>query len=90
MDELELVAVARRDATRGREVASRYGCEHVSDALALADRKDLDLIIVAAAPVVIERVVERTAAGAERVTSLLPTPLVAGTRLRLALGATPT
>jgi hypothetical protein len=40
-------------------------------------------------PVVIERVVERDASGAERTIALGPTRLVAGTRLRLALGGSP-
>ena len=66
VDELELVAVARRDVARGREVAARFNCEHTSDALALADRKDLDLLIVAAAPVLIEHVVPIAAARGTR------------------------
>jgi predicted dehydrogenase len=57
VDELQLVAVSRRDEARGREVADRYACDLVVDALELADRRDLDLLIVAAAPAVIAQVV---------------------------------
>ena len=47
------------------------------------DGADVEILRTFGEPVVIERLVERTAAGAERVTRLPPTPLVAGTRVRL-------
>ena len=66
VDELQLVAVARRDAERGRAVAERFGCEFTSDAESLANRDDLDLLIVAAAPALIARVVPLAAARGTR------------------------
>jgi predicted dehydrogenase len=66
LDELELVAVARRDEARGRAVAERFRCEFTSDVLSLADRRDLDLLIVAAAPALIESVVPLAAARGTR------------------------
>jgi myo-inositol 2-dehydrogenase/D-chiro-inositol 1-dehydrogenase len=54
---LELAAVCRRDRRAGQELAQRYGCDFEADARSLAERDDLDLIVVAAAPVVIEQVV---------------------------------
>jgi uncharacterized protein (DUF608 family) len=48
------------------------------------DGADVEVLRTFGEPVLIDRLVERTAAGAERVTRLPPTPLVAGTRLRLA------
>jgi len=54
---LQLAAVCRRDRRVGEDIARSYGCDYVSDARALAERDDIDLIVIAAAPVVIEEVV---------------------------------
>jgi predicted dehydrogenase len=54
---LQLAAVCRRDRRVGEAVALEYGCAFESDARALAARDDIDLIVIAAAPAVIEEVV---------------------------------
>jgi myo-inositol 2-dehydrogenase/D-chiro-inositol 1-dehydrogenase len=54
---LELVAVCRRDREAAEEIARSFGCDFETDARSLAERNDVDFIIVAAAPVVIEQVV---------------------------------
>lgn len=54
---LELAAVCRRNRHSGEAVAREYGCDYVADARRLAERDDIDLIVIAAAPAVIEEVV---------------------------------
>ena len=51
---LELTAVCRRDRHNGEEIARRYGCDYVADARTLAERDDIDLVVIAATPAVIE------------------------------------
>ena len=84
IEEIELVAIARRDAARGRELAQRFGCELASDARALADRADLDLLIVAAAPVVISEVLPIAAARGTRLLIEKPVALNLATGIELA------
>jgi len=83
VDEIELVAVARRDAARGREVAARFGCELAADARALADRADLDLLIVAAAPALISEVLPIAAARGTRLLIEKPVALDLATGIQL-------
>jgi predicted dehydrogenase len=64
--ELELVAVCRRDPERGRTDAREFGCEYVADPVTLARRKDVDVLVLAAAPDVIGRVVPVAAASDKR------------------------
>jgi predicted dehydrogenase len=64
---LHLSAVCRRDRRSGEEVARRYGCDYVADARRLAERDDIDLIVIAAAPAVIEEVVSLAVARKKRI-----------------------
>ncbi len=61
VDDIELVAVCRRDERRGREVADALGCEFERDALELVARPDIDAVAVVTAPSLIERIVEQAA-----------------------------
>jgi predicted dehydrogenase len=92
VDELELVAVARRDAERGRAVAEKYRCEFTADAALLADRADLDLLIVAAAPAVIARIVPLAIARGTRLLIEKPVAfdLASGIEIAAALARTGT
>lgn len=54
---LQLVAVCRRDRWAAESVARGYACEFETDARRLAARDDIDLIVIAAAPIVIEDMV---------------------------------
>lgn len=66
VDELELVAVSRRDAESGRAIASTLGCDYVADPRALAERTDVDLVVIAAAPAAIAPVALAAVAAGKR------------------------
>jgi len=58
VDEIELVAVSRRDEIKGRAAANTYGCEYESDAEALITRDDIDAVVLVTAPYLLPRLVE--------------------------------
>lgn len=63
---VELVAVCRRDEDKGREIASHYGCEYVADARALVERRDIDAVVLAAVPSLLEELVTTAVATRKR------------------------
>ena len=50
LDDVQLVAVCRRDELRGREVATRYGCAYMANAHDLVARRDIDAVVFATVP----------------------------------------
>lgn len=80
---LRLDAVCRRERQTGEQIASSYGCEYVADARTLAARDDIDLIVIAAAPAVIEEVVSIALAHKKRLLIEKPVAPDLATGLRI-------
>jgi predicted dehydrogenase len=89
LDGVELVAVWRRDAVQGREVARRYGCEYVADAQALIARGDVDAIVFAAVPALLEDLVVAAAKAGKKLLVEKPVAydLESGLRIESAIAA---
>jgi predicted dehydrogenase len=54
---IELKAVCRRDEATGRALAAELRCEYEADALALVRRPDIDAVVFATVPSLLERLV---------------------------------
>ena len=78
---LQLAAICRRDRRAGEELARSYGCDYVAEASILAERDDIDLIVVVAPPAVVERVVPLAAARKKRL--LVEKPVAADLHIGL-------
>lgn len=50
VDDIELVAVSRRDPSAGAAAAERFGCEYVSEAETLVRRPDIDAVVLVTVP----------------------------------------
>lgn len=85
--ELELAAVCRRDAARGEQDAKRLACEYVPDPRELAEREDIDVVVFASAPAVIEESAAVAAARGKRLLVEKPVAvdLASGLRVLAAL-----
>jgi len=66
VDAIELVAVCRRDAVVGGDLAATLGCDYVGDAHALLDRTDIDAVVLVTVPNLIEELVEHAVATGKR------------------------
>jgi predicted dehydrogenase len=80
---VRLVAVCRRDEPRGREIAGRYGCDYMSDALALIERSDIDAVVLVTVPVLLEELVEACVAARKRILVEKPVAPDLATGLRI-------
>jgi predicted dehydrogenase len=58
VDGLELVAVCRRDRTKGEALATELGCSYDPDAEALIARKDIDAVVLVTVPDLLPRFLE--------------------------------
>jgi predicted dehydrogenase len=74
VDAVELVAVCRRDAALGREIARRYRCDYVTDAHELIRRADIDAVVFATVPVLLEDLVVAAASRGREFSSRSPSP----------------
>jgi predicted dehydrogenase len=89
LDDVELVAVWRRDAAQGREVARRYDCEYAADARAMVERRDVDAVVFAAVPAILEDLVIAAANAGKRLLVEKPVArdLESGLRIERAIAA---
>lgn len=58
LDEVELVAVCRRDVAAGAELARELGCDYVSDARGLIERADVDAVALVTVPHLLEELID--------------------------------
>jgi len=83
IDEVQLVAVCRRDGTRGREIAERYDCHYVASARELVERPDIDAVVFATVPSLLEELVSAAAARGKRILVEKPVAPDPATGLRI-------
>jgi predicted dehydrogenase len=67
LDDVQLVAVCRRDEARGREIADRYGCQYMASAQRLVSRRDIDAVVFVTLPSLLEELVTGAAATGKRI-----------------------
>lgn len=66
IDDLELVAVCRRNESEGRRIADEHGCSYVADPLELIGRPDIDAVVLVTLPHLLEELVGAAAAAGKR------------------------
>jgi len=90
VDAVELVAVCRREAALGRETARRYRCDYVADAHELIRRADIDAVVFATVPVLLEDLVVAAAKQGKRILVEKPVAIdvESGRRIQSVLEAT--
>lgn len=66
IDGIELVAVCRRDRSKGEALASDLGCTFEADAHALLKRRDIDAVVLAVPPALLPRLVGPAAEAGKR------------------------
>jgi predicted dehydrogenase len=67
LEDVELVAACRRDEALGRDAADRYRCEYVARAEDLVTRRDVDAVVFATVPSVLEHLVTTAAEHGKRI-----------------------
>lgn len=66
IDGLELVAVCRRDQSKGSALAEELGCDYEADVEKLLARSDIDAVVLCTIPRLLPRFVEMAIAGGKR------------------------
>jgi predicted dehydrogenase len=83
LDDVNLVAVCRRDELCGRDIAERYGCEYLASAHDLVTRCDIDAVVLATPPSLLEELVTTAAAHGKRILVEKPVAPDPGTGTRI-------
>ena len=83
VDGIELVAICRRNAQAGRELAAELGCAYEPDPAALCTRDDIDAVALVTVPSILENLVVLSAGAGKRLLVEKPVALDAASGGRI-------